>query len=218
MITLQRVKGQIPTTRSVDTAFEVSHSSVPREGMGRGLDEELVPRTNGFPPLHGRRMHQYPVAPLQRSTKVQLYLTFSTRQFCELASFAANPSAIPWHMKHHCGNRAVSPTPPPPTPTYLAAIRPECCQADGSNGAPEPRAHGPIVQQWSTNPIVHYRRPQSPANGLSTRVRIPGHAGQKPTRRRGRTTSRNRSSPPNDLRTETALFYQSQYAKLTQVV
>ncbi len=128
-----------------------------------------------------------------------------------LATFAANPSAIPWHVSVTAGTAQVADAATAHS-AFLAQFTPIF---SGGWFQWDPGATGSrtIVQQWSTNPIVHtdalkvlqmaYRRAfgfqEMPDKKLLDDV---AHDIKK------------QIVLTEDLRTETALFYQSQYARL----
>jgi hypothetical protein len=128
-----------------------------------------------------------------------------------LASFASNPSAIPWHMSITGGTAQVADAATAHSAflSQFSAVRPDRW-FEWDPGVTGSRT---IVQQWSTNPIVHtdalkviqmaYRRAlgfqEMPDQDLLDDV---AHDIKK------------QIVSTEDLRTETALFYQSQFAKL----
>ena len=130
-----------------------------------------------------------------------------------LANFAANPSVIPWHMSIMTGTAQVADA--GTAHTYVlpqfAPLRPQQWFEWGS-GVSGSRT---IVEQWSTNPIVHtdalkviqmaYRRAfgfqDMPDQNLLDDL---AHDIKK------------QISSTEDLRSETVLFYQSQFTKLKQ--
>jgi hypothetical protein len=128
-----------------------------------------------------------------------------------LATFGANPSAIPWHLSITAGTAQVA-----DAGTARSAVVGQFAPLRGSryfDWAPGVTSSRTIVQQWSTNPIVHtdalkvlqmaYRRAfgfdEMPDKKLLDDV---AHDIKKQV------------ITTEDLRTESAMFYQSQYAKL----
>jgi hypothetical protein len=130
-----------------------------------------------------------------------------------LASFATNPSFIPWHMSVVGGTAQVA---------DAGTLRSNYLQQwalsrsqNWFNWTPGASASRTIVQQWSTNPIVHtdalkvlqlaYRR----AYGIQ----------EMPDKRLLEDVAQDIKKQiimTEDLRTETALFYQSQFARLAK--
>jgi hypothetical protein len=130
-----------------------------------------------------------------------------------LASFAANPSAIPWHVSIMSGTAQVADAGSAHT-NFLPQFSPSHINRWFEWG-PGVTGSRTVVQQWSTNPIVHtdalkliqmaYRRAygfdEMPDKDLLDDI---AHDIKK------------QITSTEDLRTETALFYQSQFAKMRQ--
>jgi hypothetical protein len=128
-----------------------------------------------------------------------------------LACFAANPSAIPWHMSITGGTAQVADAATAHS-AFLAHF-PRLGLNNFFEWDPGVTGSRTIVQQWSTNPIVHtdalkvlqmaYRRglgfQDMPDKELLDDV---AHDIKK------------QIISTEDMRTETALFYQSQFARL----
>ena len=128
-----------------------------------------------------------------------------------LACFAANPSAIPWHMSITTGTAQVADAATAHS-AFLAHF-PRLGLNNFFEWDPGVTGSRTIVQQWSTNPIVHtdalkvlqmaYRRglgfQELPDKKLLDDV---AHDIKK------------QIISTEDMRTETALFYQSQFARL----
>jgi hypothetical protein len=128
-----------------------------------------------------------------------------------LASFAANPSAIPWHLSIVSGTAQVA-----DSGNAHSNFLPQFSPFRGNNwfewgtGVTGSRT---IVEQWSTNPIVHtdalkliqmaYRRALG-FNDMPDKDLLDDMAHDL----------KEQIASTDDLRVETALFYQSQYAKL----
>jgi hypothetical protein len=130
-----------------------------------------------------------------------------------LATLAANPAIIPWHTSIVSGTAQVA-----DSGTAHSYFLPQFAPRLGNrwfeweSGVSGSRT---VVEQWSTNPIIHtdalkviqmaYRRafgfPDMPDQDLLDDI---SHDIKK------------QISSTEDLRSETALFYQSQYVKLKQ--
>jgi hypothetical protein len=127
-----------------------------------------------------------------------------------LACFTANPWAIPWHMSITAGTAQVADAATAHS-AFLAHF-PKAALGRFFEWDPGVSGSRTIVQQWSTNPIVHtdalkalqiaYRRalgfPDMPDKNLLDDM---AHDIKKQV------------ISTEDLRTETALFYQSQFAR-----
>jgi hypothetical protein len=130
-----------------------------------------------------------------------------------LACFAANPSAIPWHVSIISGTAQVA-----DSGSARSNFLPQFSPNRGNRWlewGPGVTGSRTIVEQWSTNPIVHtdalkvlqmaYRRAfgfeEMPDKNLLDDI---AHDIKK------------QITSTEDLRTETALFYQSQFAQLKQ--
>jgi hypothetical protein len=128
-----------------------------------------------------------------------------------LANFAVDPSAIPWHLAITAGTTQIADA----GTAHLGLLAHDTLKRVDSffETNPTATASRTIVQQWSTNPIVHtealrilqvaYRR----ACGIDEMpdaklVDDMAHEIKKQV------------LATEDLKSETALFYQSQYAKL----
>ena len=128
-----------------------------------------------------------------------------------LASFAADPSAIPWHLSITAGTTQVADAGTAHLGLVFHDVR--SVLASFFEADPTASASRTIVQQWSTNPIVHtealrilqiaYRRAYGVAEMPDAKLLDDlVHEIKKQV------------LSTEDLKSETALFYQSQYSKL----
>jgi hypothetical protein len=150
-----------------------------------------------------------------RTTTLNQGSTLSDTQYQmvlrNLATFAENPAAVPWHLSVTLGTSQVTDSGTGHVGLLWNFPRRVSDQLFAFN--PTASASRTVVQQWSTNPIVHtdalkllqmaYRRaygsPEMPDAKLLDDL---AHDLKKQV------------LSTEDLRTESVLFYQSQYAKL----
>ena len=130
-----------------------------------------------------------------------------------LASFAANPSAIPWHMSIMSGTAQVA-----DAGTARSDFLPQFSAFRASRWlewGPGVSGSRTVVQQWSTNPIIH----TNALKVLQMAYRRAFGSGEMPDKNLLEDVAhdlKKQITSTEDLRTETALFYQSQFAKLKQ--
>jgi hypothetical protein len=130
-----------------------------------------------------------------------------------LASFAENPWAVPWHLSITGGTTQVA-------DAGTARIAPlwDFTRIRGNELfqlAPSLSGSRTVVQQWSTNPIVH----TDALRVLQLAYRRAFGAGDMPDRRLLDDIAndiKKQIISTDDLRTESVLFYQSQFAKLAK--
>lgn len=130
-----------------------------------------------------------------------------------LASFAVNPSAIPWHVSITAGTAQVADA----ATAHSAFLWQMAPFTSGRWFQWDPGAVGSrtIVQQWSTNPIVHTDALKVLQMAYRRAYGIQEMPDQKLLEDVAQDIKKQIVST-EDLRTETTLFYQSQYARLAK--
>lgn len=130
-----------------------------------------------------------------------------------LATFAANPSVIPWHLSIMSGTAQVADagTAHSYALPQFSALRPGRW-VEWESGVSGSRT---IVEQWTTNPIIHTDALKLMQMGYRRALGFPDMPDQKLLDDLTHDIKQQISST-EDLRSETVLFYQSQYNKLKQ--
>jgi hypothetical protein len=130
-----------------------------------------------------------------------------------LASFAANPSFIPWHVSIVGGTAQVADAATAHS-LFIWQVAPRITN-QWLNWDPGATGSRTIVQQWSTNPIVH----TDALKVLQMAYRRAFGFQEMPDKKLLEDIAQDVKKQivsGEDLKTETALFYQSQFARLAK--